>query len=93
MKIDLTIDDIDEEVLAKVRNHASAIGKTVEQLVEEFLSVWPITLSWMCQQKNPKPPEGFTLGEVSAAETPPAAYALRILPRKFPPAPGLLSWP
>ncbi len=38
MKIDLTIDDINEEVLGKVRNYASALGKTVGQLVEEFLS-------------------------------------------------------
>jgi hypothetical protein len=38
MKIDLTIDDIDEEVLAKARNSARALGKTVEQLVEEFLT-------------------------------------------------------
>jgi antitoxin component of RelBE/YafQ-DinJ toxin-antitoxin module len=38
MKIDLTIDDIDEEVLAKARRYASTLGKTVEQLVEEFLT-------------------------------------------------------
>jgi hypothetical protein len=38
MKTDLTIDDIDEEVLAKARLSASAMGKTVEQLLVEFLT-------------------------------------------------------
>ena len=56
MKIDLTIDDIDEEVLAKARNYAVAVGKTVEQLVERFLSDLANNSQLDSSAKEPKTP-------------------------------------
>lgn len=38
MQIEITIDGIDEEVLAKARDYANSLGKTVEQLIVEFLT-------------------------------------------------------
>ncbi len=38
MKTNLIIDDLDEEILSKARKYASTRGKTLEELVEEFLT-------------------------------------------------------
>ena len=38
MQIEITIDGIDEEVLAKARDYAATIGKTLEQLIVEVLT-------------------------------------------------------